>query len=467
MKLDMFKPLRLRSLTLALLCASLPGFAAAEDLLQVYQIARSADPTLATVEAQKRSVGEGVAQARSALLPQISGSAGMVRDDSSQRSTGLSVINGQIGTGLFGSSALSYSRRYVLQANQTLFDFSKLSQLHAAHASADAGESNYTAAEQNLILRVTINYFAVLTSEDALLFSQANEKALARQLDQAEQRFEVGLSAITDVHDARAKHDSAVAGTIDAKNAVDDAREALTEIIAKPIGDLKHLRDILPMDAPTPNDPEAWVALALKQNPALASGQHSVDAAEYSIQTQRSGHLPTLTASFQRSDIPSWGDGSQFESGSGFSGHTNGLSGNTSVGVSLNIPIFTGGFTSSRVRQAIADRDTAQDQFETQRRTIVHQTRTAYRAVVAGISEVQARKQAVVSAQSALDATRAGFEVGTRTIVDVLLSQQGLLQAQSDYSQARHGFVINGLKLKDFAGSIAPKDLEAVNSLLE
>lgn len=463
----MFKRLRLPPLTLALLCASLPGFAAAEDLLQIYQVARSADPTLATVEAQKRSVGEGVAQARSALLPQIIGSAGILRDDGSQSTAGLSVINGQVGTGLFGSNALTYSRRYQLQASQTLFDFSKFSQLRASRANAEAGESNYTAAEQSLILRVATNYFAVLTSEDALLFAQANEKALARQLDQAEQRFEVGLSAITDVHDARAKHDSAVAGTIDAKNAVDDAREALTEIIAKPIGDLKHLRDNLPMEAPTPSDPEAWVALALKQNPALASSQHSVDAAEFSIQTQRSGHLPTLNASFTRSLAPSWGDGSQHNSSGGFTGHSNGLSGDTSVGVTLNIPIFSGGFTASRVRQSIADRDTAQDQFETQRRTVVHQTRTAYRAVVAGISEVQARKQAVVSAQSALDATRAGFEVGTRTIVDVLLSQQGLLQAQSDYSQARHGFVINGLKLRDSAGSIAPKDLEAVNSLLE
>lgn len=463
----MLKRLGLTPLTLALLCASLPSFSAAEDLVQVYQSARTADPTLATVEAQKRSIGESVAQARSALLPQISGSAGIVRDDNSQSTIGLTNLNGQIGTGLFGLNNLTYSRRYQVQASQTLFDFSKFSQLRASHASAAAGESNYTAAEQNLILRVATNYFAVLTGEDALLFAQANEKALARQLDQAEQRFEVGLSAITDVHDARAKHDSAVAGTINARNAVDDAREALSEIIAKPVGDLKHLRDNLPLEAPTPSDPEAWVALALKQNPALVASQHTIDAAEYSIQTQRSGHLPTLTASFIRSDIPSWGNGNQYDSRNNIAGHSNGLSGDTSIGVTLNIPIFTGGFTSSKVRQSIADRDIAQDQFETQRRTVVHQIRTAYRSVVAGISEVQARKQAVVSAQSALDATRAGFEVGTRTIVDVLLSQQGLLQAQSDYSQARHGVVINDLKLRDFAGSIAPKDLDAVNALLE
>ncbi|HJU39859.1 MAG TPA: TolC family protein, partial [Tahibacter sp.] len=145
--------------------------------------------------------------------------------------------------------------------------------------------------------------------------------------------------------------------------------------------------------------------------------------------------------------------------------HTTGFT--STIGLTLNVPIFTGGATQARVRQAVYDRDTAQDTFEQQKRALVRATRLNFRAVVAGISEVEARKQAVVSANSALEATQAGFEVGTRTIVDVLLSQRQLYQAQRDHSQARHNFVVNQLKLRQSAGNIEQKDLAEVNALLE
>jgi outer membrane protein len=172
-----------------------------------------------------------------------------------------------------------------------------------------------------------------------------------------------------------------------------------------------------------------------------------------------------LSASLTYQNAPSWGDnsGDRFEGVS----HTNGQRGDTTIGLTLSVPIFSGGYTQSKVRQAVHDRDAAEDTLEQQKRAVIRNTRTSYRAVLAGISGVEARKQAVVSANSALEATQAGFEVGTRTIVDVLISQQQLFQAQRDYSQARHDFVLNGLKLRQSAGSIEPKDLEAVNSLLE
>ena len=147
--------------------------------------------------------------------------------------------------------------------------------------------------------------------------------------------------------------------------------------------------------------------------------------------------------------------------------HTNSERSNTAIGLTLSVPLFSGGYTQSKVRQAVYDRDAAADSYEQQKRAVIRATRNSYRAVIAGISGVEARKQAVLSAKSALEATQAGFEVGTRTIVDVLISQQQLFQAQRDYSQARHDFVLNGLKLRQGAGTIEPKDLQEVNALLE
>ena len=269
------------------------------------------------------------------------------------------------------------------------------------------------------------------------------------------------------MHNARANHDSAVAQAISAQNATDTAREGVIQITGKEFGDLKKLREKLPLEKPEPHELQAWVDVAVKQSPLLASRQHSLDAAEYNISSQRSGHLPTLNASLVRTDTPAWGSSTIAAGGSVLPSPDTSLSANTTIGLTLNVPIFTGGLVSAQTRQAVFQRDAAQDQFELQRRGVVASTRNAYRAVIAGISEVEATKQAVTSAQSSLDATQAGFEVGTRTIVDVLLAQQTLFQAQSAYSQARHQFVLSGLQLKQAAGVVEIKDIEAVNALLD
>jgi outer membrane protein len=464
----MRKSIRLTLLATALACAA-PVFAHAEDLVQIYTQARGADPTLALADANKGATEEGVPQARSALLPQINASLGYNRDDGSTRSTGLvTQPDGTLDFGTTSSVTRDRSRPAQATLTQSIFNWTNWTRLASARSTAASADSNYDAASQDLFVRTSTAYFGVLTAQDALAFAQANEKALARQLDQAEQRFEVGLSAITDVHNARANHDSAVAQVILAQNSVDNAREALTQIIGKDFGDLKKLREALPLTKPEPSQLQAWVDIALKENPSLASANYLVDAAEHNIGSARGGHFPTLTASVVRSDTPGWGNASEAFGGQTFGPfHGNNLTGNTAIGITLNVPIFTGGLVSSQVRQAVFQRDAAQDQAEIQRRLVVANTRNAYRAVIAGISEVEATKQAVVSAQSSLDATQAGFEVGTRTIVEVLQIQEQLFQAQSNYSQARHQFVLSGLQLKQAAGTISGKDIEAVNALLE
>ena len=457
--------MRTRCLPLALMLALGAPLAHADDLIQIYQEARASDPTLAGAEATKLATDENVDQARAALLPQIAAALSFTRSHGGSNSP--SFIGDPSGGGnelVLGSTTTAYTRSLGATLDQSLVDVSKWTALKSTEYSAEAGSATYDAAQQQLIVNTAQTYFNVLTALDALKFADANEKALNRQLEQAQQRFEVGLAAITDVNDAKAQHDAAVANVISAQNNVDTAREAVRQLTNKEPGEFKKLREDLPLDHPTPDDPKQWVDLALKQNPTLSSASLNVEAANANVNTARAGHLPVLNANLGYSRAPTWGD-------------TNTNIGNfhdssdpkwgSSIGVTLTVPIFSGGFTQSRVRQAIYQRDFAQDQYEFNRRQIEAATRNSFRSVIAGASEVEATRAAVVSAQSSVEATQAGYEVGTRTIVDVLISQQTLLQAQSNYSQARHAFVLDGLLLKQAAGVIEVKDLQLINALLD
>ncbi|HEY6941904.1 TolC family outer membrane protein [Dokdonella sp.] len=463
--------IRFRSLSLALALSLAAGAAHADDLLQIYQEARASDPTLAGAEATKLATDENVDQARALLLPQIGVNLDFTRSRGGENGVTLvpNPANPNDPSDLVpvdGISKTTYTRSTSATLTQSILDISKWTALKASHYTADAGAATYDAAQQQLLINVARAYFDVLTAIDTLRFSDANEKALARQLEQAQQRFEVGLAAITDVNDAKAQHDQAVASVISNQNAVDTARETVRQLTNKEPGEFKRLREALPLDHPTPDDPAAWVDVALKNNPALKSSALQVDAANANINTARAGHLPTITGSLSYGRAPSWGDSHYGGLGSVHDSAGDPRWGNT-VQLQLNVPIFSGGLTQSRVRQAIYNRDFAQDQYEFNRRQVEAATRNDYRSVIAGASEVEATKAAVVSAQSSVEATQAGYEVGTRTIVDVLISQQTLLQAQSAYSTARHNFVINGLLLKQAAGVIEVKDLEAINALLE
>lgn len=461
--------IRMSSLSLALLLACGASAARADDLVQVYQEARVSDPTLAGAEATKLATDENVDQARSFLLPQLGANIDYTRSRSGNDADGLlrSDDPNVLPLPYTSTTTTIHTRTYGVSLNQSILDISKWTALKSSKYVAQAGEATYSAAQQQLMIDAAQAYFNVLSAIDALKFADANEKALARQLEQAQQRFEVGLAAITDVNDAKANHDQAVASVISNQNAVDTAREAVRRLTNKEPGEFKKLRENLPLDHPTPDDPSAWVDVALKQNPALSSASLQVDAANADINTARAGHLPTITGRLNYSKSSQWGDTRYGGIGGPFHNGAGDPQWGPSVTFSLSVPIFSGGYTQSRVRQAIHQRDFAQDQFEFNRRLVEANTRNSYRSVIAGASQVEATKAAVVSAQSSVEATQAGYEVGTRTIVDVLISQQTLLNAQSQYSAARHAFVMNGLLLKQAAGVVELKDLEAVNALLE
>lgn len=455
--------MRLRPLALALLVAGFAGNANAADLMQAYELARNSDPQLAAAEAQMLAQGEGVVQSRSALLPQLSGNASLSRSDGD--SSSISTRPNEDGTVSFGPSAGSSdttTRSYSLDLRQSLYDHGNYARLDAAKARAMQAEADYQAAADALLVRVSDAYFAVLTAIESLASSRAEERAVKRQLDQAEKRLEVGLAPITDVHEARARYDAARANAIAAANALDDAREALAEITGKP---LDNLRGLSPDFKPEHTDTQGtahWVDQALGNNPSLRARTLALTAAEEDVSSARAGHLPTLAATASLSDRSTWGssasNGLTFPATSASDGHT--------VGVTLSVPLFSGFATQSRVRQALHTRDAASEQLEQQRRAVTRQTRNAYRALVAGTAEVEARRLSVVSAQAAYEASEAGLEVGTRTIVDVLITQQSLFQAQREYARARHAFLVNELRLKQAAGKIAVTDLEAVNRAL-
>lgn len=455
--------MRLRPLVLALLAAGLAMPASAADLLQAYELARKSDPQLAAAEARAAAAQAGVSQSRAALLPQVSAQASLT--DSEGDSTSFSSRPNGTGGVVFDrntGSSDSRNRRYGINVNQSIYDHADYTRLAAAKAQAAQAEAQRVAAEQALGVRVARAYFDVLTAIESLASARAQEAASKRQLDQAETRLEVGLAPITDVHEARASYDGARANAISAATRLDDAREALAEITGEPTGSLKGLGADYQPKLDDTEGLQVWVDKALAENPALQAAALALDAAEANVSTARAGHLPTLSLSGGYSDSATWGNNTS----GGVSFPSDNINDGTNVGLTLTVPIYSGGAVQAGVRSALANRDAASEQLEQERRGVTRQTRNAYRSLAAGAAEVEARRLAVVSAKAALEAGEAGLEVGTRTVVDVLLAQQSLFAAQTQYAQARHNFLVNELSLKQAAGSLSPADIEAVNRLL-
>jgi len=447
-------------LLLALGCAS----AQAGDLVQAYDLARQSDPQLAGSEANKRAQDAGIGISRSALLPQISASATLSQTNGNSSSVASFPCSTGSGVCFGPNNGTSDIRNRAESVNlqQSIYNHANYTALKASHSRAEQGEALYDSAGQTLITRVAQAYFNVLSAIQDLASSRAQERALKRQLDQANVRLQVGLAPITDAEEAKAQYDISRAATIGFETALSDAREALTEITGQPIEHFKGLAPDFTPTAPSPQDVDAWVKMAVEQNPQIRAQQLAVDAANHDVETARSGHLPTLafTASYGRN--AQWGtfgsNGFDFPAASSSRGPFYQLT--------FQVPIFTGFAVSSRVRQALAIRDQTADTLEQTRRSVERQARNAFHATLAGLTEIDARKQALLSAQTALEATQTGLEVGTRTIVDVLISEQTLFSAQRDYARARNNFVVNGLLLKQASGSIQGSDVTAVNALL-
>lgn len=456
--------LRLHPLAFALTLAGLSGHAGATDLLQAYELARQNDPQFSASESQMYAQGEGVVISRSALLPQVSGELSYSRSESD--SSGSQPFGAQV-QAASASSRESTTDSYGFSIRQSIYDHRNYTRLNASKARARQASAEYDAAADALIIRVADAYFNVLTAIETLASSRAEERSVKRQLDQADKRLEVGLAPITDVHEARARYDIARANAIAQANALDDAYEALAEITGQPLAGLKGLSANYRPENVDARIAEDWVKIALDTNPSLKARQEALTAAEKDVETARAGHYPTLDASYNWSDSTTDGTSKVFLPvlAAGTTVFNNGGKGGT-LGITLSVPIFSGFATQSRLRQAIFQRDVVGDQLEQQKRAIIRQTRSAFRALQSGAAEVEARRLAVVSAQAAYEAGEAGLEVGTRTIVDVLIVQQSLFQAQREYARVRHAFLVNLLRLKQAAGTLDVNDVQEVNRAL-
>ena len=464
----MRKTLTAISVALILLTGNL---AYAEDLLQVYSQALRNDPGIREAEANMMATFERKPQARAQLLPQLDGSADWTTSDSDSESTGLRTI-GTAGGSITESESDDWG--WSLDLRQSLYDKNKWVQLKKADKEVAQAQADYEFARQDLITRTAEAYFNVLAEQATLKAVQDAKEAFGRQLEQSERRFEVGLIAITDVKEAQAAYDDAVATEIAAKRTLANSKEALREITGEYPEGLAEPREGFPLLPPDPEVEQDWVDIAMEQNFALESAKLGADITRQNVRSARSGHLPTLDLSastgyseqdgevFYPNGAP---DGPGGEPLPNPSANTNETDNNYRIGIQFNVPIYSGGGVSSEVQEAVYLHRASRENYEKVARQTERETRDAYFGVISEIARVQALQRSVESNQTALEATEAGYDVGTRTTVDVLDAQRELAQAQSDFARSKYDYLFNVLLLKQAAGTLNPNDVEELNEL--
>ncbi|MDH3546742.1 MAG: TolC family outer membrane protein [Gammaproteobacteria bacterium] len=448
---------------------AMPAAAHAASLLEIYQQALQSDPRIHEAEALRLAALEAEPQARGVLLPQINASADWTEEDVNGSGSQNAPLEAPPGSGNFEIVPFPFESRtrqtttaWGVSLRQTLFRWDQIVGLRRADKIVAKAEADREAAQQDLIVRVGQTYFDVLAAEDRLTSTHANRQAIARQLEQAKQRFEVGLIAITDVQESQAAYDQAVADEIAAKRSLATAREFLREITGQYVSNLSAPGDEFPMRTPSPNNEASWVDLALDQNLTLVSSRLDERLARDEISFRRNGHYPTieLVANVGNRDRES-----EQDTGAGFLDANSDFD-SDSIGIEFRVPIFSGGTTSSRVREAVYLHRAAREQLQRVTRETERATRDAYLGVLSEMSRVEALEQAVESSRTALEATQAGFDVGTRTIVDVLNSQFALYRSITLFYQARYDYLINVLRLKQAAGNLQIQDLEEIDRWL-
>ncbi|HGS5280929.1 TPA: efflux RND transporter outer membrane protein VpoC [Vibrio parahaemolyticus] len=418
----------------------------ADSLAEIYDLAKQNDPQLLSVAAQRDRAFEAITSSRSALLPQINLTAGynLTRGDTEYDSNLISDVSND-------SNALTAGVNF----SQELYKRASWITLDTAEKSARQADATYAAAQQGLILRVSQAYFEVLRAQDNLVFVRAEKAAVGRQLEQTKQRFEVGLSAITDVHDAQAQYDAVLADEVLAENDLINSYESLREITGQEHKNLNVL-DTNRFSATRTNSPaETLIDEAKTKNLSLLSARISQDIARDNISLASSGHLPTLSL-----------DGGYNYGDTSNSARDN-TTDNFNIGVNLAVPLYTGGNVTSQTKQAEFAYVAASEDLEAQYRSVVKDVRAQNNNINASIGALKAYEQSVVSARSALEATEAGFDVGTRTIVDVLDATRRLYDANKNLSDARYNYILSVLQLRQAVGTLSEQDILDVDAGLK
>lgn len=428
------------TLTSIISSAVFASHAMAADLNEIYQLSLTNDAELAAAKAKRSSGDYQVDIARAALLPQVTLGADKVFSDT------------ETDAGDIDYDTLSFNATI----SQTLFNLNSWYNYQAASAGGSVSDLEYILSEQQLILRSAEAYFNVLRAKENLETAQAEEKAVKRQLEQTQQRFEVGLIAITEVHEAEASYDLSYANLIGQEAALDISYEALEQITGQRFENLAHLRSDVEFSTPKKAVGE-WVDAGLSKYAGIQLAQEGVNAAEYTRKAGWSNYAPQINAQF------SYTDGEQYNQ---VLGDTSDIT-NTTLAISAKIPLFAGGSNYAKAKQAAARSTEASANLDLQQRTVKNNIRSLYRKVQTDVLTVKARNRATVSSRSALEATETGYQVGTRNIVEVLNAQRNLFSAQRDYANARYDYIIDLLNLKFFAGSLAEADIQALNAWLK
>lgn len=412
----------------------------AENLWTIYELAKKNDPTYAAAVAQYHAEQEQSPQAWAPVLPQLN-VTGIESQDNIDRVIGGNTVNYDDNTSAF-----------TVRLTQTLFDKAKFNAISQADYLVAKAEADYNNAADELILRAATNYFQVLTESENVVFAEAETKAIAQQLNQAKQRFNVGLTAITDVHEAQARYDTSVSAEIEARRLLATSRETLRELTNEEPGYLAKVKPDYVMVSPEPDNIDTWVKSGMENNLLLLSAKKAMEASREAVDVARSGHYPTLDFKAEYTDSDS--------------GPENNLQG-TTLSLELNLPLYLGGAVNSSTRQYAALYVQSKELYEKQRRATERLTRNSYLTVLSSLSQVAALKQSLISTQTALEATQAGFDVGTRTAVEVLDSQREMFRAQRDYIRARHAYILATLVLKQAAGTLNDEDVKLINNWLE
>src|SRR3984957_12245505 len=437
----------------AVLCSGALGQAAAADLLAIYQRALDSDPLWHQATATRLAIHETKTQAVLGLLPL----------DISANKNFIGVGSVQVKTPAYLAAGLTIN----------LFNWDSWVALKAADATVAQSEANYQAAAQSLIQRVSQQYFAVLAAQDTLTAEQSALESVQTQLDQAEQRYRIGLIAITDMAVARASRDSTAAAVIAAKRTLATQQDLLRAITDESYTSLAGPRDDMPLLNPEPASENAWVTTAMEQNASLIASRMASDIAHDSLLTAYGGHMPTININVSRNwalehgnynNGGSLGEAALIESVNGLPTVLDTNDVIWSIGIS--VPLFTAGLTQSKVRQARYTWDAAKAGLDFTSRQTEEQTRDAYQGVISQIAQVQALKQAVESDRIALQATEAGYQVGTKTVVDVLTTRAALLQDDTNYAQAKYGYLNGIVALRLAAGNLDRSTVELINGWL-
>ncbi len=428
------------------------SYLSAENILEIYNEALENDPTYRSAEYSYLADKEIVVQGRAALLPSITLSGSTNWNEYYQNDVLQQEYNS------FSKSARITQPLFRLD---TWFNFKRSKSL------TNAAEADFAYEQQSLLLRTAELYFGVLRAIDNLNAAISEEKAIKKQLDQAQQRFEVGLSAITGVQEAQLAFDLSKAARISTEGNLFSAREALNALIGREIFSLNELGDDLNVSSPYPNSKEEWVELALKNNYQLKASYLRKDAAKNNARNAASNHLPKI-------DIV--GSGSDSETNQfnyeGFEINGQGIpipavTGRRNYAIQMSVPIFQGGAVSSRRKQAYSQYNQADENSLFTERRVIQEVRSQFSNVATLVANVTAQKQAVISATSALEATQVGYKVGTRNVVDLLQAEKNLYSAEKNLANAKYDYILANLRLALAAGTISPSDIVDINNLLK